>query len=111
MTGVQTCARPIADWTQQLRPSKLPIIHADPYEAQIAHFSDLVRGESQPLVSLRDATANLIILDAIRAAAESGHSTALDLSPLQQLSPTATRSEERREGQKGVNKSISRGST
>ena len=78
------------NWTQQLRPSKLPVIHADPYEAQIIHFADLVRGEGQPLVSLRDATANLIILDAIRAAAESGHSTAVDLSPIQPLSTTET---------------------
>ncbi len=70
------------DWTRKLKPSVLAVAAADPYEAQIAHFATLVRDGGAPLVSARDATANLIVLDAIRAAAESGRTVAVDLSAL-----------------------------
>lgn len=76
------------NWTRALRPSKLPVIQADPYEVQIAHFADLVRRKAEPLVSARDATANLIVLDAISAAADSGRAVTVDLSPLQSISPS-----------------------
>ena len=42
----------------------------------------IFRDGGAPLVSVRDATANLIVLDAIRAAAESGRTVAVDLSAL-----------------------------
>ncbi|MFT4149933.1 MAG: Gfo/Idh/MocA family oxidoreductase [Paracoccaceae bacterium] len=70
------------DWTRELRPETLPVTHADPYEAQLDHFADLIRNGGVPRVSGRDATANLLVLDAIRAAAETGQSVAVDLSPL-----------------------------
>ncbi|UNK38565.1 Gfo/Idh/MocA family oxidoreductase [Shinella sp. H4-D48] len=70
------------DWTRKLTPSVLAVEAADPYEAQIAHFATLVREGGAPLVSARDATANLIVLDAIRAAAQSGRTVAVDLSAL-----------------------------
>ncbi len=78
------------DWTRPLHAEKLPVAHGDPYEAQLAHFADLVRGQDgTPRVSLRDATANLIVLDAIRAAAAGGHSVRVDLSPLDSASGIA----------------------
>lgn len=70
------------DWTQELTPARLPVTPGDPYEAQLAHFADLICKGGKPRVSARDATANLIVLDAIRAAAESGKAVAVDLSPL-----------------------------
>ena len=70
------------DWTRKLTPSVLTVEAADPYETQIAHFATLVREGGAPLVSARDATANLIVLDAIRAAAQSGRTVAVDLSAL-----------------------------
>ncbi len=70
------------DWTQELRPQRLPVVHGDPYAAQLLHFAELVRAGGAPLVSVRDATANLIVLEAIRAAAESGGVVRVDLSPL-----------------------------
>jgi predicted dehydrogenase len=76
------------NWTRPLRPSRLPVIEADPYEAQIAHFADLVRGKAEPLVSARDATVNLIVLDAIREAAAGGSAVTVDLSPLQKITST-----------------------
>ncbi|WP_151719514.1 Gfo/Idh/MocA family protein [Gemmobacter serpentinus] len=70
------------DWTVELQPQRLPVTLADPYEAQLAHFVDLIRDGGTPRVSARDATANLILLDAIRLAAETGQQVAVDLSPL-----------------------------
>ncbi len=72
----------IPDWTRQLSPQQVPVSHGHPYEAQLAHFADLIRSGGAPRVSARDATANLIVLDAVRAAAETGHRVAVDLSML-----------------------------
>ncbi|MBC8718666.1 Gfo/Idh/MocA family oxidoreductase [Ochrobactrum sp. Marseille-Q0166] len=71
------------DWTRKLKPSRLEFKAGDPYEAQLSHFAGLIRHGGTPLVSARDATANLIVLDAIAAAAESGNTVAVDLTPLQ----------------------------
>jgi len=70
------------DWTQELQPRRLPLVPADPYERQLAHFAELTRQGGTPLVSARDATANLIVLDAIGRAAETGRAVTVDLSPL-----------------------------
>lgn len=70
------------DWMTALAPLVLPVTPADPYEEQLAHFGALVRSGGMPRVSARDATANLIVLDAIRAAAAGGTRVAIDLSVL-----------------------------
>lgn len=71
------------DWTRKLKASKLSVQPADPYKEQLLHFGELVRRVGSPLVSARDATANLIVLDAIRSAAEKRQAVEVDLSPLQ----------------------------
>lgn len=70
------------DWTVALQPHRLPVVPGDPYAAQLEHFADLVRAGGAPRVSARDATANLIVLEAIRHAAATGCRTEVDLSPL-----------------------------
>ena len=70
------------DWTAELQSRPLRVAHGDPYVAQLRHFAELIRNGGEPLVSARDATANLIVLDAIRAAAQSGRLTAVDLAPI-----------------------------
>ncbi|MFT3691167.1 Gfo/Idh/MocA family protein [Paenirhodobacter sp.] len=70
------------DWTAEMVPERLAHTPGDPYEAQLAHFADLIRHGGTPHVSARDATANIIVLDAIRVAAETGRIVAVDLSPL-----------------------------
>ncbi|MGV8939270.1 MAG: Gfo/Idh/MocA family protein [Allorhizobium sp.] len=70
------------DWTRKLRPSKLDVRQADPYSEQLLHFAQLIREGGTPLVSARDATANLIVLDAIRTATEKGQTVNVDLSQL-----------------------------
>jgi len=71
------------DWTRKLKLSKLSIQPADPYTEQLLHFAELVRHGGSPLVSARDATANLMVLDAIRSAAEKRQAVDVDLSLLQ----------------------------
>lgn len=70
------------DWMVELGPERLAYQPGDPYVAQLLHFADLIRTGGEPLVSLRDATANLIVLDAIRAAGKAREQIAIDLSPL-----------------------------
>ncbi|HEY0213039.1 MAG TPA: Gfo/Idh/MocA family oxidoreductase [Paenirhodobacter sp.] len=70
------------DWTTEMQPATLAYTAGDPYLAQLSHFADLIRNGGTARVSARDATANLIVLDAIRTAAETGHVVAVDLSPL-----------------------------
>ncbi|WP_395541380.1 Gfo/Idh/MocA family protein [Neotabrizicola sp. sgz301269] len=70
------------DWTVPLQPHRLEVTPGDPYRAQLEHFADLIHHGGTPLVSVRDATANLMVLDAIVRAAESGQRVAVDLSPL-----------------------------
>lgn len=70
------------DWTVALQPNRLPHTPGDPYQAQLAHFADLIRDGGTPRVSARDATANLVVLDAIITAAATGTRIAVDLSPL-----------------------------
>lgn len=72
------------DWTKKLSSRLLPIEPADAYERQISHFAELIRVGGKPLVSARDATANLIVLDVIRAAAENGTTTDVDVSVLKE---------------------------
>ncbi|MDD2058867.1 Gfo/Idh/MocA family oxidoreductase [Pseudomonas sp. GD03860] len=45
---------------------------ADPLQRQLAHFCQVIRGEAQPLVTVRDGLRNLQIVDAIAQAARSG---------------------------------------
>ncbi len=70
------------DWTRPLSGAALPVSPGDPYEAQLLHFAGLIREGGAPRVSARDATANLIVLDAIRGAAASGRAVQVDLSSL-----------------------------
>ena len=69
------------DWTVRMTPSVPPYRWADPYVAQLAHFGEVIRGAS-PLVGLFDASANIAVCDAIRAAAESGRPCPVDLGAL-----------------------------
>lgn len=70
------------DWTRELQPQRLAHVPADPYQQQLAHFAALIRDGGAPRVSVRDATANMIVLDAIGRAAATGQATAVDLSIL-----------------------------
>ena len=46
--------------------------HTDPLQAQLVHFCRVIRGETRPLVSVRDGLQNLRVIEAIVAASQSG---------------------------------------
>lgn len=70
------------DWTRELQPRRLAHAAADPYRQQLAHFAALIRDGGTPRVSVRDATANMIVLDAIAESARRRQTAAVDLSIL-----------------------------
>lgn len=70
------------DWTRKLTASPMPVQPADPYTEQLLHFEHLIRHGGTPLVDVRDATANLVVLDAIRLAISKQHAVEVDLRAL-----------------------------
>lgn len=56
------------DWTQKMHASPLPFEERDPYVAQLEHFAQVVRGKTDPLVTLTDGVANMAVIDAIKQA-------------------------------------------
>jgi predicted dehydrogenase len=59
-------------WFKPFESTVVPMERADPLALQIAHFADVVRGTSAPLVSGRDGLMNLRVVDAIARAARDG---------------------------------------
>lgn len=61
-----------AGWHHALVQERLPVVPADPYARQLAHFRAVIRGESAPLVGVRDATPTLAATLAVEDAAATG---------------------------------------
>lgn len=76
---VKAYARPEdRSWYQPLQASVLQVARDDPIQRQMEHFGAVVRGQAQPLVTLRDGLANLRVTEAIALAAASGRTVAVD---------------------------------
>ena len=59
-------------WWKPFETAVASLDEADPLERQLAHFCQVIRGEAEPLVSVRDGLRNLQIVDAISEAARTG---------------------------------------
>ncbi|SAK57365.1 inositol 2-dehydrogenase [Caballeronia catudaia] len=59
-------------WWKPFEENFVPMQRDDPLALQMAHFSRVVRGEAEPIVSARDGLQNLRITEAIVEAAKSG---------------------------------------
>ena len=66
-------------WWKPFVEERAPRASGDPIARQIAHFVRVIRGESEPLVSLADGLANLVVTEAIAEAARTG--TAVPIPP------------------------------
>ena len=64
-------------WRQPFEVSRLAPERADPLARQLEHFCALVRGETEPLVTLFDGLQNLRVSEAISKAAVTGHSVSV----------------------------------
>jgi len=77
---IKTYARPEdRSWWKPFETGVVDMVRDDPLKLQLAHFCAVVRGQAKPLVSARDALANLRVTQAIAAAAASG--TTIDIPP------------------------------
>ena len=73
-----TFARPEdRSWWTPLTHSTVALQRQDPLRLQMAHFAAVVRGETPPLVSVRDALQNLKVTEAIVESARTGRVVAL----------------------------------
>jgi len=61
-----------ASWWKPFEVGTVGMVRDDPLKHQIEHFSQLIRGKVQPLVSARDGLQNLRVTEAIADAARSG---------------------------------------
>jgi len=59
-------------WWKPFERSVAPMQRDDPLRLQLEHFGAVIRGEAQPLVTVRDGLANLRVTEAISKAAKSG---------------------------------------
>ena len=61
-----------ASWWKPFDVDTVALARDDPLKHQIEHFSQVIRGQAQPLVSARDGLQNLRVTEAISEAARSG---------------------------------------
>ncbi|MGF6775187.1 Gfo/Idh/MocA family protein [Paraburkholderia sp. GAS334] len=66
-------------WWKPFETSVADMTRDDPLKLQIEHFTRVIRGEAEPLVSVRDGLQNLRITEAIAEAANTG--SIVDTSP------------------------------
>ena len=64
--------RSARSWRKPLCKSQIPLEVVDPLQKQVEHFCDVIRGEADPAVSVRDGVANLKVVDAISRSARTG---------------------------------------
>lgn len=61
------------DWSRPLKDHTLEVAKVDPLHEQLTHFAQLINGhESEPKISGRDGLEALRLVEAVRAAAQSG---------------------------------------
>ena len=59
-----------ADWWSPIGSETVEVLAADPLINQITHFSDVIRGKAEPLVSGMEGLRTLKVIEAIQTAAE-----------------------------------------
>lgn len=59
-------------WWKPFEEGTVGMVRDDPLKHQMAHFAAVVRGEAEPLVSVRDGLLNLRVTEAIAEAARTG---------------------------------------
>jgi len=66
------------DWTKHLRDTRHDAGTGDSYDAQLAHFRDVIAGRAAPLVSLEDGWRNLRVIEALRQSALESRAVDID---------------------------------
>ncbi|MBQ9916157.1 MAG: Gfo/Idh/MocA family oxidoreductase [Microbacterium sp.] len=68
-------------WTTPMIPVRESRGSSNPYAGQLRHFSDVINGIAEPLVSAREGAANLAVMDAVTAAVETGRAAGVRFAP------------------------------
>lgn len=61
-----------ASWWQPFKEEQVAVQREDPLQGQLEHFVELTRGNAKPRVSVVDGYRNLLVIEAIRRAIDSG---------------------------------------
>lgn len=70
---LKTYAKPEdRSWWKPFELSRLELHRSDPLVVQMAHFVEVIQGKAAPLVSARDGLQNLLVVEAITQAAQTG---------------------------------------
>jgi predicted dehydrogenase len=59
-------------WWHNFEFDHLSFARSNPLELQLQHFTDVIRGQSRPLVSAQDGYKNMLVVQAIKQSIESG---------------------------------------
>lgn len=78
MTRWSYDGRPEKSWTQPLTVERFEVVDATPFDLQLAHFVDVVRGRAAPRCSGEDGLRALVVCQAARKALETGTTVDLD---------------------------------
>lgn len=60
-------------WWERFESSTDAVDRTDPFANQIVHFADVIRGRAAPICSGRDGLRSLIVVEAVRESARTGH--------------------------------------
>src|SRR5262245_36650131 len=66
-------------WLGPMARERFSFTAQDPFEVQIRHFCDVIRGEARPIVSGREGLQTLKVIEAIKQAARDGEAVAVGL--------------------------------
>jgi predicted dehydrogenase len=65
-------------WWEPLARERAPFVPEDPLKVQIRHFCAVIRGQAAPIVSGREGLNTLKVIEAIKASARTGATTAIE---------------------------------
>ena len=67
----------VRSWWEAFSEDRLTIDRADPLVLQLRHFVEVARGRARAIVSVRDGYLNMVVVEAIQRAAETGNSVSI----------------------------------
>ena len=76
-------------WIKPFDEHTIPLERVDPLARQIAHFAAVIRGETEPLVTGRDRSQNLRVVEAIAEAAKAGGLIEVEPRGLSAVTPSS----------------------
>jgi predicted dehydrogenase len=72
-----------SDWNQPIQKSHAEIENGDSYTRQLRHFSDVILGKAEPMVTVIDAARTISLLDAVQRSSKDGAETVVEQLPVE----------------------------